>query len=316
MLMLVLALGMSVACGGDDEEEGADASAGGKKAAKASDKKASQPIDVLRVAYKKTISEESAKVKFTTLMSGMPMGQTVDGVAQEGEFRMTGAGVASLDGDTSQFTMVMDMLGSYEVRQVDNVVYQKMPREMTAEIPGMKPWVAMNLDTFYEDQLGASYSELEAANPTDPTGQLEALRDVGSVEKIGEERVRGADTIHYRAVTDLREVAKEGGPDVQKAYDKMIEQMGTSKLTTDVWLDDEGRLRRSQTETTMKAPLPDPSTGKTSETEITMKMTQEMFDFGTPVKVSPPPPQKTMTQEELEQQVGEMQESMPPAPTT
>lgn len=37
-------------------------------------------------------------MKFTTVMSGMPTGQTVDGVAQEGEFRMTGAGITSPDG--------------------------------------------------------------------------------------------------------------------------------------------------------------------------------------------------------------------------
>lgn len=55
MLMLILAMGMLVACGGDDKEE--DASSGGKKTSKISDKKdLPQPIDALRVAYKKTVS--------------------------------------------------------------------------------------------------------------------------------------------------------------------------------------------------------------------------------------------------------------------
>lgn len=312
MLVLILAMGMLVACGGDDKEE--DASSGGKKTSKTSDKKdLPQPIDALRVAYRKTVSEESARMKFTTVMSGMPTGQTVDGVAQEGEFRVTGTGIASLGGKASRFTMVMDTLGSFEVRRVDDVVYQKMPREMTAEIPGNKPWVAMDLDTFYEDQVGASYSELEATNPT---GQLEALKDVGSVKKIGEEKVRGADTTHYRAVTDLKEAAKDGGPDVRKAYEKMMEQLGTSKLPTEVWIDEEGRARRFQMDTTTKVPTPDPATGEITEMEVQMSITQEMFDFGTPINVSPPPQDKTMTQDELEQRISEMQESTVPAPTT
>ena len=129
---------------------------------------------------------------------------------------------------------------------------------------------------------------------------------MGSVEKVGQEKIRGVSTTHYRAVMDLRKTAAQEGTEAQKAYDKMTEQMGTGEIPVDVWLDEQGRARRFQMDmtTTVPAPATDPvAGGATTEEKIRVTMTQDIFDFGVPVEVSPPPPEKTMSFEELEQRM-------------
>jgi hypothetical protein len=232
-VVFVMSTGMLVACGSSEE----DSSAGQKEAAKAGETEKAKPIDAVHVAYKKTAAEQSARVEFTTVTSGIPTGATNPEGPESMEFRMNGKEVVCLAGQRSRMTMRMGPLGNFEFRMLDSVAYYKMPQDATAQMPGIKPWVKADLDSFYEQQYGQSFSGMQANNPTDPTQQLEALKDVGSVERIGQERIRGASTTHYRAVMDLKKAAAQEGSETKKAYDKMIEQMGTSKMPMDVWLD-------------------------------------------------------------------------------
>ena len=181
-----------------------------------------------------------------------------------------------------------------------------MPQEMLNQATGLKPWVEMDLDSYYREQYGMSFSEMQTSNPTDPTQQLKVLRDAGSVEKIGKEKIRGASAIHYRAVIDLKKAAAQEDPEVRKAYDKMIEQMGTGTLPMDVWLDKQGRARRVQMDMTTKVPVPaaDPAAAETTtEEKVRMVMTEDIYDFGVPVNISPPSPEQTMSFEEFQRQL-------------
>ena len=93
--------------------------------------------------------------------------------------------------------------------------------------------------------------------------------------------------------------------------------MGTTKIPMDVWLDEQGRARRFATDMTMTVPIPasDPSAGgATTEEKIRVTMTEDVFDFGVPVKVSPPPPEKTMSQKELEKQMQQQIQQQQAAP--
>ena len=315
-VVFVLAGGMLVACGGE-EDEGEDSSAGQKESAKARETQQAEPIDAVQVAYKKTAEEQTARVEFTTVTSGIPTGSTTPDGPESMEFRMNGKGIVDLTGQKARMTMRMGPLGSFEYRMLDNIVYYKMPQEMQSGTPEMKPWVKADLDSFYEQQYGQSFSEMQANNPTDPTQQLEALKDVGSVERIGQEKIRGASTTHYRAVMDLKKAAAQEGPEAQKAYDKMIEQTGTSEIPIDVWLDEQGRARRFAMDMTTTVPMPasDPSAGgTTTEEKIRVTTTEDIFDFGVPVNVSPPPPEKTMSQEELERQMKQQMQQQQAAP--
>lgn len=313
-VLFVMATGMLVACGSSEEE---DSSAGQKEAAKAGETEKAKPIDAVQVAYKKTAAEQTARVEFTIVTSGIPTGATTPDGPAGTEFHMNGKGVVDLTGQKARMNMRMGPLGNFEFRMLDSVAYYKMPQDATAQMPGMKPWVKADLDSFYEQQYGQSFSGMQANNPTDPTQQLEALKDVGSVERIGQERIRGASTTHYRAVMDLKKAAAQEGPETKKAYDKMIEQMGTSEMPMDVWLDEQGRARRFAIDTTTTVPMPaeDPSAGgATTEEKIRVTMTEDIFDFGVPVNVSPPPPEKTVSQKELERRMQQQIQQQQAAP--
>lgn len=310
--VLVLMTGVLVACGEEDEDE--EDSSAGQKSAKAGETQQARPIDAVQVAYKKTVAETSARVKFTMVTSGMPTGATTSGATTPGgpesmEFRMNGEGVTDLTGEKGRMTMSMGPLGDFELRMLEDVMYFKMPQEALQGTQGVKPWIKTDLDSFYEQQYGMGFSEMQTNDPTDPTRQLEALKDVGSVERIGREKVRGAPTTHYRAVMDFEKMAEESGPEAEKAYRDMIEQMGTSELPTDVWIDEQGRARKFAMDMATTVPIPaDPAAdgaagGATTEEEIRLVLVQEIYDFGVPVNVSPPPPEKTMTLEEFERQM-------------
>ena len=316
-LVLVFAAGALVACGSSEEDEGSKSSSAGKKPAR-TEKTRPDPIDAMNVAYKKTAAEQSARIEFETVTSGMPTGATNPNGPESMEFRMNGEGVVDLTGQKGRMTMRMGPLGNFEFRMLGNAAYYKMPQDMTAQTPGIKPWIKADLDSFYEQQYGESFSEMQAGNPTDPTQQLEALKDVGSVEKIGQEKVRGAQTTHYRAIMDLKKAAAQEGPEAEKAYDEMIEQMGTSEIPVDAWIDEQGRARRIKVDMTTTVPIPsaDPSAGgATTEEKIRVTMTEDIFDFGVPVNVSAPPPEKTMSQEELERQMQQQIQQQQAAPT-
>ena len=317
-VMFVLAAGMLVACGSSEEDKGS--AAGQKEAAKTgkTQKTTPDPIDAMHVAYKKTAAEETARIEFTTVTSGIPTGATTPDGPKSMEFRMNGKGVVGLKGQKARMNMRMGPLGSFEFRMIGNDMYYKMPQDATAQMPEMKPWVKADLNSFYEQQYGTSFSEMQANTPTDPAKQLEALKDVGPVERIGQEKIRGVSTIHYRAVIDLKKAAAQGGPKVKKAYDKMIRQTGTSEIPMDVWLDEQGRVRRFKMDMTMTVPVPaaDPSAGgATTEEKIRVVMTEDIFDFGVPVNVSPPPPEKTMSQKELERQMQQQIQQQQAAPS-
>ena len=73
-VLFVLATGMLVACGGEDEDE-EDSSAGQENAKAGETQKAPpEPIDAVQVAYKKTVAEQTARMKYTMVVSGMSTG--------------------------------------------------------------------------------------------------------------------------------------------------------------------------------------------------------------------------------------------------
>lgn len=142
--------------------------------------------------------------------------------------------------------------------------------------------------------------------PTDPSQQLAYLKGVSdSVEELGEEEVRGESTTHYRAEVDLERAAEQQGPEARRAYEQMAQQIGTSTLPVDVWLDGDGLIRRF--EMTMNVPLPPqgaPSNGaqptvSQGETEGRITIVEELYDFGVPVNVEPPPEDQITDMSEL-----------------
>lgn len=315
-IVLAMAAGVLVACGAEEDEE-EDSSAGQNESAKAGEtqRTEAQPIDAVQTAYKNTTSE-TARVTFNMNMDmdvpGGPAGSSITGEPAAMEFSMDGKGVVDFPNEEMRMSVKMEPMGNFQMRMVDGVAYQRMPQQMRAQMGGGKPWIEMDLDSFYEQQYGMSYSEMQGGASTDPTQQLEYLRGVsGSVEQVGKEEVRGVQTTHYRAVVDLEKAfAKTGAGNTSEAYDQMVQQMGTGEVPVDVWIDEQDRVRRYRMDMEMNVPAGQPAQGGDTVGEMKVRVTtvQEYFDFGIPVEVSPPPAGKTMSMEQFEKQ---MQQQMP-----
>ena len=271
------------ACGSPDT-----GSSGGKK--QKSSGKDSSTLKAVQVAYKTTASARTAKVDFVEKVSNV----------QGRDVEVTATGVTDFADKTSRFTMNLPRIGDLEVRQVGGKIYEKFPEALRARMPGKKPWIVIDLDKMYRQQYGMSFSGMQGGASSDPTEQLQYLRGASdSVKKVGKEKVRGVPTTHYKATIDLKKSAKEQGGKLKQAYKKLESRIGTSKLPVEVWLDGKGRIRRYE----MEMPLPK-TNGTTSQGENTGKrgsisIAEEIHDFGTPVKVSPPPSNQTVDVSEL-----------------
>lgn len=279
------------ACGSSGEEGGA-----------VSDKKRERteaaeptPIEEVRVAYRNTAEADTARTVMEMNMTGIPVGEGV----QTAEMRMTMRGVTDFAGEKSRYTMEMPMLGRMEVRQIGDVIYQKFPPELMAEAPDGATWVRTDLDAMMEDEMGMSLSEMQSGAPADMTGQLEYLKSVSdSVEEIGEEEIRGTQTTRYRANVDLEKEAEGMSGQMRETYDDLIEQMGATTLPMEVWLDEEGIVRRFEMTVPMAAP-PGVEESMDFPEDAEVEISQELFDFGTPLEVVAPPESETVGMEEL-----------------
>ena len=104
------------------------------------------------------------------------------------------------------------------------------------------------------------------------------VRAADSITEQGSEDVRGVTTTRYHAVIDLAKSAARLGGEARQRVEG-LSQLGLTKLPTDVWIDDQGRVRREFF--TMHVAQ--------SGQEVTIAMTMELFDFGVPVDVQAPP---------------------------
>lgn len=93
--------------------------------------------------------------------------------------------------------------------------------------------------------------------------------------------------------------------------------MGTDEITMDVWLDEQGRARRLAMDMTTTVPVPaaDPTAGgATTGEKVHVTMTEDIFDFGVPMNVSPPPSESTMSLKQLEKRMQQQIQEQQAAP--
>lgn len=171
--------------------------------------------------------------------------------------------------------------------QDGRVVYVRFPLLRT-ELPEGKEWIRADADALAA-QHGAELDlgQLGSFGSTDPRSVLDALKAVsGPLETVGREEIRGTGTTHYRAALDPTEIADEvvktgATDDVLGSVRDALAQSGLQSIPVDVWVDDDGLLRRMQIDVTMA------QTGFAGETS--MRMTFDLFDYGAEVDVTPPP---------------------------
>lgn len=135
-------------------------------------------------------------------------------------------------------------------------------------------WIRVDLSDLTA-AAGIDPSQLPTSNnPTDVLTGLEAASEDG-VEEVGQEEVRGTETTHYRATIDLASTFEENDAITDRdRFEAVLAQIGDDPVQTDVWLDDEGRVRRQS------------SSFGTGNAQV--DLTMEMYDFGADVDVALP----------------------------
>jgi hypothetical protein len=128
------------------------------------------------------------------------------------------------------------------------------------------------------------------ANGGEPTLALELLRDAAQdASRVGEEEVRGVATTRYAVTLDLDRYATTLGVQARG----MMQQLEIGgRVRAAMWADAQDRLRRLRTRFgTTVHPMDGTGTTSRSVTDLTF----ELFDFGVPVQVTPPPADKVCT---------------------
>ncbi|HVM40987.1 MAG TPA: hypothetical protein VM618_09460 [Acidimicrobiia bacterium] len=223
----------------------------------------------------------------------------------EGTISIDGTGV--FDGDRMQMVMAfpegpdMPAGAEFEMRTIDTRFFIRFPSGLSPEeMPFPTPWVVLDLAKVDPELAGALTEEMMAGS--DPSQTLEMLRGAGDdFETIGTEEVRGVSTTHYRVTVDMAkavaEVPAEHRAAVERAMEDFREQLGSTLLPMDVWLDDAGLPRRMAMDFDFSA-LEGVAPGSN------MRMTIDMFDYGTPVSVEEPPANEVTDISEMAEQFG------------
>lgn len=156
---------------------------------------------------------------------------------------LTGSGLLDMRGRRFQMTMQLPGQGSLEMRLIDQVMYMRLPGRLRQSLPGGKTWAKIDLQKALKSK-GIDLQSLQSATGGNPSDQLEQLRGAGRVQRVGKETVRGASTTHYTATVDLRKAAKNAK--ARQSVERLIKLGGPTTVPIDVWLDDQGRVRRER----------------------------------------------------------------------
>jgi LppX_LprAFG lipoprotein len=207
----------------------------------------------------------------------------------EADFRISGAGVSGEGSGvfntdkkgSGQLTMTVVVNGrSVKIDTVitGTVLYMRSPA--FAQLTGGKQWVMLDLGKIAR-QRGIDLGSLLNTSPT-PTSALAYLRGSGGkIDKLGEERVRGVKTTHYHTTVDLSRAAARAQGTARQALRRVVKTSGVKDVPVDVWIDDDGYVRKVTYETN--------STGGRSA-----QVTMELHDFGKHITINAPPRQSVV----------------------
>jgi hypothetical protein len=283
-LLLILAALVAVlaaACGGGSSSDNAS-----DDDAVVVDEDGVAAFDLVASSPDRLAEEHSARIDMVMRMTGMPAPTPV--------MEITAEGLTDLQTQNAVMTMDMGTIAAIEVRMIDGVMFmdfgalmQSFPGESGLP-PGVR-WMRLDMAALGEE-LGMTPEDLGLnAQPTDFSQYLNQLRDVSrGVEEVGVEEIDGVSTTHYRAEVDL-----------DKAYDQVPDQFRALvegsrdalrgvHLPIDVWLDDDGLLRRYETRFDVS------SLGVSDAGDASMTMTMNLSDFGVDVDVQAPPESETL----------------------
>ena len=146
-----------------------------------------------------------------------------------------------------------------------------------------KPWSKLELpkELAGYNGFGSSFGPGPGAGPGGPTEALQYLKAAASkVNRIGQEQVRGVPSTRYAVTFDAARLAAQ----LPEKLSGFFKESGLRfAAPADVWIDQQGRLRKIHYAVTMNVP------GEAAAVRVTVETTMELYDFGVDVHVTPPP---------------------------
>ncbi len=280
----VAALTVALVVGCSSQDDGAAPTDGaGSPSVPAPTAEAAAGSDALAKAYDDTAAAGTARTELSIGGEVTPGGS------------ITGEGSVDFTDGSAVIILSVPGAGQVETRQVDGIVYTRVPEELAGRLPGGFGWVRIDPREAAGQQLGGALPQGQTGG--DPTQVLAYLRALsGDVTEIGQEDVRGTPTTHYRATADLREAARANGAD-DAQIEQIVQTLGQDTLPIEVWIDEDGRVRR------IRQDVPVPAGTAGGDQPSTTSLTQEFFDFGAQVDVQAPPEGETIDVSELSSQV-------------
>ena len=232
----------------------------------------------------KTLDPVAAAATKTENAGGVKVVMTVGVTAGGKTFTVDANG--AFDKDEGQLTLALGGQGTAELRFLqeggDPVVYLNMPM-LSSQLPGGKSWI--RLDVAKAGQaLGVNVDQLLSQAGQNPADALDLLRASGSVDEVGTETVNGEPTTHYKATIDLEKAVSKLGDRAQQLVQHLIDQGAPSSLPVDVWIGDDGLVRKLTMDESVSA------SGSSAEVDLSLVFS----DYGTDVNVSAPPAGDTL----------------------
>jgi hypothetical protein len=235
-------------------------------------------------AFTKTTSAGTAKITTSTEVGA---GQQNVPIAATGV-------ISFADGSADLTESLPAGQGSGETRFVNGMLYTKLPSALVGKLSNGKPWISLDVGKLSQQGDG-SLQQLMTDSPSDPSTILGFLRGTGSqVNTIGPDTVDGAKTTHYQVTLDLDKATQGQDAQTQQATQALEKELGTHTLPAQVWLDDQGRLRKFTVDETLTGAMPgNDSTAAKPTGPIHFQFTATLTDFGTPVNVTAPAADQT-----------------------
>lgn len=281
MVVVVAVAALAAACGSSTTYSGTSASTGGRLVV-------TDPAAVVAASAGATTSARSARISGTATM-------TISGLAKRLSFSIDG--IVSLDGRRGAVKMdLSSVLGMIpgapaklivEERVVDGVVYMNFGDLLAAVSGGRQqaPPSMRNIKWLSLDVSALQGTKGVGSSPGSFTQALEYLRGAtgGNVTEVGREQVRGVATTHYSARITTAQIEQQlraaaGRSELAKQALEGIGALGDG-VTVDVWIDGERLVRRERIGFAFGV----------GAQRASMQMTIDLFDFGAPVDVRPPP---------------------------
>lgn len=226
--------------------------------------------------------------------------------SQRGAQQISMTAEGAIDFKTQKLAMTMDLgamgqqagMTQLEVRSGGTTFYMKFPNYQQIGMP--TPWVKVDLTALAGVPGMESLSQL---NNNDPSKTMQMLRGVSdNVVQVGAEEVRGAPTTHYKASIDVDKALEEVPQESRESLQRIFEQAGAKTVPTEVWLDQEGLLRRQKITMDFSNAKGTAAAGGQAPTGMVIDL--QLYDFGTDIDVEPPPADQVTDFKQLQRDAG------------